>query len=145
MGSRRHRRDQPITRRAPDSRAHAADFHSPWKSSATSYPCARSATTAARAGPEAEASRGGDGREMGQQRVGLEQGPRRGLHDPADLPSVGPQGRGGGKGMDDVADGREADDEGLHRPVRARAERTFSMSRRVSWSLGSPTMATRPP
>src|SRR6185369_9661564 len=49
-----------------------------------------------------------------------------------------PQRRHGRNGVNDIAQGAQPDDEDVHR--RRRASRS-----RVEWSLGSPTIATRPP
>ena len=74
----------------------------------------------------------------GHERVSLEQDARGGLDEPAHLVSRVMESRQRGEHVDDVADRRGADDEDLHRRSRC-------SSARVSWSLGSPTMATRPP
>jgi hypothetical protein len=73
-----------------------------------------------------------------EERALLEKDARRRLHDPTRLPAVAVEGGEGGQGVHDIADRGQADEERPH-------PRILASSRRVSWSLGSPTIATRPP
>lgn len=75
---------------------------------------------------------------LGEEGVLLEEHARRGLHQPARLPAVPVEGGERRQGVHDVADRGEPDEESLQPRILAR-------SFRVSWSFGSPTIATRPP
>ena len=67
----------------------------------------------------------------------LEKGSSGGLDDPAHLVTGAGESAEGREGVHDISDGREADQEHPHPRILAR-------SALVSWSFGSPTMATRP-
>ena len=120
--SRRQGPAKPITRRAPDARAHAADFHRPCRSSATSC---RSRPQTARRGPGP--------REPGQPRRRRRRWPgtRRGcastsgraggLDDPVHLEPALPQRRRHRQRVHHVADGGQPHEERLH-PAASRSE-----------------------
>ena len=138
-GSRRNARAKPKTRRAPERRAQAADFQRPWKSRATSKPAlAQPGHDGPGLAQGEPAGRGGSEGSGPKERMPFEERPRGRLHDPARFVPGPGQGEERGKGVDDVADRRQPDQERLQPRIRARRAR-------VSWSLASPTMATRPP
>ena len=68
----------------------------------------------------------------------LEQRARGRLDEPARLPAVPVERGERGQRVDHVADRGQSHEEGLQ-------PRILASSARVSWSFGSPTIATRPP